>query len=121
MTIDEDILKELKKISWIMSLSNGPTIEKALEQYASNDDRKKIWCLLDGSRQSDEIAKILGKTKRAIDIFLKILEETSLVERPYNKPPTRRLDFVPASWSELIPTVLEEQVDKEESEVDKNG
>lgn len=121
MTVDEDILKELKKISWVMTLSNGPVIEKELEKYATSDDRKKIWVLIDGNRQADEIAKIIGKTKRAVDIFLKTLEDASLVERPYNKPPTRSLDYVPASWNELLENTRTSEESKEETGDEKNG
>ncbi len=102
MTNEEDILKELRKISKIMTLSNGEKLEVEIGKFATSDDRKKIWVLIDGKKQSDEISKIIGITKRAVDIFLKILEDASLVERLYNKPPTRILDYVPAKWIELV-------------------
>ena len=102
MSNDGDILKELKKISRIMTLSNGSIIEKELEKYGTSEDRKKIWVLIDGTKQSDDIAKIIGKTKRAVDIFLQTLEGVSLIERPYNKPPIRSMEYVPASWAVLL-------------------
>lgn len=101
MPYEEEILKELKKISKIMTLSNGDKLENEIEKYATSNDRKKIWVLLDGKRQSDDIAKITGKTRRAVDIFLKTLEDANLVERPYNKPPTRIMDYIPAKWIEM--------------------
>lgn len=102
MPTDEDILRELKKISKIITLGNGPAIEKELSKYATSEDRKKTWVLIDGKRQSDEITKTLGLTKRAVDIFLKLLEDATLVERGFNKPPTRMLDYVPADWIDLL-------------------
>ena len=66
MTFDEDILKELKKISKIILLSNGEQLEIALTKYAINDDRKKIWALVDGKRQADEIVQISGLKKSAV-------------------------------------------------------
>lgn len=118
MSNDEEILKELKKISRIMTLTNGSSIEKELEKYATSEDRKKIWVLIDGTKQSDDIAKIIGKTKRAVDTFLQILEKVSLVERPHNKSPTRNMEYVPASWVTLLgnfnPT-------KENTGEEKNG
>ena len=112
MTNDEEILKELKKISKIMTLTNGPTIEKELEEYATSEDRKKIWVLIDGTKQSDDIAKIIGKTKRAVDIFLQTLEGASLVERPYNQPPTRSISYIPASWIALLENSKPVQIDQ---------
>lgn len=100
--MSDDVLKELKKISKIMTLSNGKALETEIAKYASTNDRKKIWVLIDGKKQSDEIAKIIGVTKRAVDIFLKILEDATLVEREFNKPPTRILDYVPVDWIELL-------------------
>lgn len=120
MTNEEEILKELKKISKVVTIGNGPAIEKELLKYATSDDRKKIWALMDGKRQSDEIAKIVGKTKRAIDIFLKILEDATLVEREFNKPPVRALDYVPANWIELLqkesPISEEQQITTQQPE-----
>lgn len=104
MSNDEDILKELKKLNKIMTLSNGPNLEAKIEKYATSNNRKKIWVLIDGKKQSDEIAKNIGLTKSAVDIFLKILEDAILVERQFNKPPTRVLDYVPAKWVEILQT-----------------
>lgn len=121
MSNDEEILKELKKISRIMTLSNGSIIEKELEKYATSEDRKKIWVLIDGTKQSDDIAKIIGKTKRAVDIFLQTLEGVSLVERPYNKPPTRSMEYVPASWAALLENSNSTEENKEGTGENENG
>lgn len=98
---DQAILKELKKMNRILTLSNGPLIEQELAKYATSDERKVIWVLIDGAKQAPEIAQIIKKTKRAVDMFLQTLEDAELVERPYNKPPLRTIDYVPASWVEL--------------------
>lgn len=120
MSNDEEILKELKKISKIMTLSNGSIIEKELEKYATSEDRKKIWVLIDGIKQSDDIAKIIGKTKRVVDIFLQTLEGVSLVERHYNKPPIRSIEYVPISWVALLENSNIIEKNKEETGDEKN-
>ena len=134
MANEEEILKELRKMSKILIMSNGANLEAEIEKYATSNDRKKIWVLIDGKKQSDEIAKNIGLTKRAVDIFLKILEDASLVERQYNKPPTRILDYVPAKWIEMVQTEtkateksqhqtepLTQEKDQTQSEVEANG
>jgi len=103
MPYEEEILKELRKISKIQILSNGDRIESQIGKYATTTERKKIWVLIDGKRQANEIAQVIGITKRGVDIFLKVLEDAGLIERSFNKPPTRIVDYIPAEWIELIP------------------
>ena len=95
-------LTELKKISKILAMVNAETIENELAKYATTDERKKIWVLIDGKRMSKDIATSSGVTRRAVDLFLKSLEIAELVESAWGKPPKRILDFVPAPWLDLI-------------------
>ena len=104
MPYEEDILKELRKLSKILILSNGGNLELQIEKYATTPERKKIWVLIDGKRQANDIAQAIGITKRGVDMFLKVLEDASLIERPFNKPPIRIADYVPAGWVELVQT-----------------
>lgn len=99
---DELILAELKKMNKVLALSNAKKLEEALAEYANTDDRKKVWVLISNKNLPQEIAQKIGRTKRAVDIFLQILEDAELVERPYAKPPKRLVDHVPASWAELL-------------------
>ena len=95
-------LTELKKISKILTMVNAETIENELAKYATTDERKKIWVLIDGKRMSKDIATSSGVTRRAVDLFLKSLEVAELIESEWGKPPKRIIDFVPASWLDLI-------------------
>lgn len=123
MTNDEEILKELKKISRIVTLANGSIIEKELSKYATTDERKAIWSLMDG-KTTEDIAKIIHKTKAAVDIFLKILERVELIdERKYGIPPVRKLDYIPSGWITLIPNQSDEAKSSNEniSEEEQHG
>ncbi len=104
MPYEEEILNELKKISKILVLTNGAELEKQLEKYATNEDRKKVWVLIDDNRQVDDILRESGLKQRAVYNFLKNLEDAQLIAREFNKPLTKTIDFVPASWLELIQT-----------------
>lgn len=106
MPYEEEILKELRKLSKILILSNGGNLESQIEKYATTPERKKIWVLIDGNRQANDIAQAIGITKRGVDMFLKVLEDASLIERPYNRPPIRIADYVPAGWVELVQTEI---------------
>ncbi|MGI0086802.1 MAG: helix-turn-helix domain-containing protein [Nitrosotalea sp.] len=108
MANEEEILKELRKMSKILIMSNGANLERELGKYATNEDRKKIWVLIDGNRQADDIVKATGLTKTPVYNFLKILEDSDLIERQRGKPPKRLLDYVPAEWTNLVQTDIKQ-------------
>ena len=116
MSNEEEILKELKRISKILIMSNGNNLEKELGRYATNEDRKRIWVLIDGNRQADDIVKATGLKKSAVYGFLKNLEDAQLVERQHGKPPKRLLDYVPSDWIELT-QVEPNQTSKEDEQI----
>ena len=116
MPYEEEILKELRKISKVITISNGDALEKELSKYASTDERKKIWVLIDGKRNSEQIANEIGITKRTVDLTLQNFESAILIEeRKYGIPPKRILDYVPSSWSSLVKILLEKTPQSNES------
>ncbi len=112
-----DELAELRKISKILILANSKVIKDELSKYATTDDRKRVWVLIDGQRMSKEIAQSIGIKRRAVDLFLKNLKSAELIENPRGKPPKRILDYVPASWLELV-KVEEAEEEQESGEVE---
>lgn len=114
-----DELVELKKISKILILANAKTIEVELSKYATTDDRKRIWVLIDGQKMSKDIAQSIGISTRAVDIFLKVLENAELIESPWGKPPKKMLDYVPASWLELIKVEVPKEKEPSKEGVNK--
>lgn len=107
--MSSDELEELKKISKILTIANGSSLEKELEKYATTEDRKKIWVLIDGKNQTKEIMKRTGLYRRTIEKFLDQLETVDLIdERKYGIPPRRKLDYIPPTWSSLIPSNIQE-------------
>lgn len=105
-------LAELKKISKILLLSNSKTLEIELSKYASTPERKKIWVLIDGNRLSKDIATIVGVTPRAVNMFLATLENASLIDNPWGKPPKKLLDYVPAAWLGLVQTEEKQEINE---------
>ena len=117
-----------------MIFSNGKRLESHIGKYATTNKRKKIWVLIDGKRQVNDIAQVIGITPRGVNMFLKILEDASLIERPSNKSPIRIADYVPAKWVELLQTVTKpseqneqlvdtptENTNQKQTEVDTHG
>jgi len=110
-------LAELKKISKILILTNTEALENELSKYATTDDRKRVWVLINGERMSKEIAQSIGIRRRAVDTFLRLLESAELVENPWGKPPKKILDYVPASWIELVRVDVSKEEEQESEEV----
>jgi hypothetical protein len=88
-------------------LSNSDKLTSELEKYASTDERKMIWVLLDGKNSNERISEITGLKVRTIQDYKKILENADLIENPYGKPGTRKINFVPSEWLGLV-TYLDE-------------
>jgi len=75
---NEEILSELRKLNKLMTLAFSDKITKELEKISSTNERKKIWVLLDGDRSSQDIADLIGISKRSVDRFLKMAEDIGL-------------------------------------------
>lgn len=98
-----DELKELEKITRILTLAHAKEIEGELTKYTTTDERKKIWVLIDGNNMPKDMAELAGNVKvRAIELFLKQLATAKLIENPSRKPPIKLIDYVPLSWIELL-------------------
>ena len=105
-------LKELEKISRILMLAYAKEIEIELSKFASTDERKKIWVLIDGQNMPKDMAKLAGNVKvRAIERFLKQLAKAKLIENPSRKPPSKLIDYVPGedNFSVVDDSKLNEQ------------
>jgi hypothetical protein len=94
-------LRELKKISKILTLANAPVIEKELSKIANSDARKIMWVLIDGKRMPKDIAQEVGVTQMAVSYFLNAACTAEAIEYTQREPPRRMLDYVPPSWIEL--------------------
>lgn len=96
-------LKELRKITKILTLAHAKALEKEISKYATTDERKKIWVLINGINMSKDMVRLIGKIKvRAVDTFLKELEKAGFIENPKRKPPRKLIDYVPPAWVELL-------------------
>lgn len=98
-----DELKELKNIRKILTLAYAKAIENELGKYATTDERKKIWVLIDGTNMPKDMVRLISKLKvRAVNIFLNDLEKAGFIENPKRKPPRKLINYVPPTWIELL-------------------
>jgi len=105
------MLKELRKISKILILTNAEIIEKELLKIASTSDRKKMWVLMDGKRMPANIATEAGVTPMAVSYFLNAGVAADLVEYTRGEPPRRAFDYVPVSWIELVKLPISDELE----------
>jgi len=96
------ILRELKKVSKILTLSNVTIIEEELSKIVNTDARKKIWVLMDGKKMPKDLAEETGVTIMAVSKFLKAATRAGLIEYVQREAPSRILDYVPPLWIELL-------------------
>ena len=111
-------LKELEKITKILILVYSDSLEKELSKYATTDERKMVWVLINDKNMPKDMVKLIGSDRiktRAIHQYLNILENATLIKNPKRKPPKKLIDFVPASWIELLDKVIKIE-EKEENE-----
>ena len=95
------ILRELKKISKVLTLTNAAIIEEELIKIINTDSRKKMWVLMDSHRMPGDLAKETGVTVMTVSNFLRAAAKAGVIEYTQREPPCRILDYVPPSWIEL--------------------
>jgi hypothetical protein len=122
ITLDEDlVLKELRKVSKILTLVNSSIIENELAKIAGTNERKKMWMLLDGKRMPTDIAKEVGVSAMAVSYFLNAGKVAELINYERGKPPTRALDYIPPAWIDLLKMPAEEPEEQEKKADSKDG
>ena len=104
----------LGEFTRLLTLVNGEALEKELSKYATTNERKRAWILIDGKRTTEEIGQAAGMKLRTIQDFLKTLNNASLTE---SRPPKRIIDYVPASWLDLLQPGDEDKKPKGEKDV----
>src|SRR5213593_4411972 len=112
----EETLRELRKISKILTLSNSTIIEKELAKLASSKERRQMWVYTDGHRDRIQIANEVKVTPQTVGKFLKAGVALGLIEYEAGKPPHRLLDYVPPEWLSLVEITGEPEEQEKASE-----
>jgi hypothetical protein len=102
MTLEEDILKELRQISKITLLANARVIEAELGKLANTTDKKKIWVLIDGKRMAKDIAKDGDVSERAVNYFITAASAANFIKYKKMEPPSKLLEYSPPDWINLL-------------------
>jgi len=111
---DDDTLKELQKITKLLTFAYSEKIEAELSKVANTDNRKMMWVLIDGMRGAPDIAKIVNVSGRAVRDFLNAAKSAGFIEYQRNNPPVKLIDYIPPAWIELLPESPEVEVEENE-------
>lgn len=113
------ISSTLESIERILEIQARPVIKAEIENLASTSERRKMWILCDGSRETEEAAKIVGTSARAVRYFASDGRRTGLISAESEGYPRRTIDFVPGDWKE--PEAVEEVLPEPEEESAEKG
>lgn len=97
-----DIGMKPDSIAGMIGVGINSVIQIELEKICTTNQRKMMWVILDREKMSNEIAQIVGRTTRAVDMFLEKAEYYQIAKNPRNEAPYRLFDFIPSGWSELV-------------------
>jgi hypothetical protein len=99
--LSSEELRELRKLSKILLLANSEIIERELSKFASTNERKKMWVLMDGQRTPKDLAIAAKVTPQAVSYYLGSGKAAGLIEYSAREPPRRILDYVPPAWLDI--------------------
>jgi len=111
---NNDTLKELKKITKLLTFAYSDKIEAELSKVANTDNRKMMWVLIDGIRGAPQIADAIKVYASTVRDFLNAAKSAGLIEYQRNNPPVKIIDYVPPVWIELLP--VSPEVEEEQNE-----
>lgn len=94
----EKIYEELLTIRQLLEILAKDSLKKELKNIVTSRQRKKMWSLFDGLLNTDEIAKRVNVSQRAVQMFVKGLLDADLVTMRKRGYPKRKFDYVPTEW-----------------------
>ena len=97
-TDTEKIYEELLKIRQLLEILAKDSLKKELKNIVTSRQRKSMWSLFDGLLSTDEIAKKVNVSQRAVQVFVKGLLDADLVTMRKRGYPKRKFDYVPDEW-----------------------
>jgi len=92
------LYEELVRMRDLLQILASDKIKERVEQLATTDERKKVWTLCNGKNCTSDIAEKVSISLRAVQIFLKELQDTGLVITERRGYPKRAFDYVPPGW-----------------------
>lgn len=93
------LYEEIVKMRKLLQILASEKIKERVEHIATTDERKKVWALCNGMHSTSEIAEKVKISLRAVQIFLKDLQDAGLVNTEKRGYPKRAFNYVPPGWT----------------------
>lgn len=93
-----NLLKELQEIKQVLLIQSRDAVRKEIETFATTAERKEMWKLCDGTKPTDDIAKLVGVSSRAVSYFVEEATNRQLMVLEKRGFPKRKFDYVPVEW-----------------------
>ncbi|MHA1828349.1 MAG: hypothetical protein ACTSX6_06845 [Candidatus Heimdallarchaeaceae archaeon] len=90
--------EEIVKMRELLQILASDQIKEKVSKIATTKERKRIWALSDGYNNTSDIASKVNVSVRAVQIFLKEMQDAGLITTEKRGYPRRAFDFVPAEW-----------------------
>jgi len=94
----ERIYDELVKVRYLLEIAIRSELKKEIEKIVTTDERRKIYALLDGFSNTEEISKKAGVSQRAVQLLVKELVDAGFVVVEKRGYPKRVFDYIPPEW-----------------------
>ena len=86
------MLDEITKIRQLIEILARDKLKDEIERIATTESRKKMWNLIDGLKSTSDLAEEVGISQRAVQMFIKDLQEVDLIEVEKRGYPKRKFD-----------------------------
>lgn len=94
----QNLYEEIVKIRKLLEVMLSESLKEELEKIATTAQRRRMWALFDGTVSTEEIARRVGVTQRAVQIAAREFQAKDWVFTERRGYPKRRLDYIPSDW-----------------------
>lgn len=94
----QNLFGEIVKIRKLLEVMLSESLKEELEKIATTAERRRMWALFDGTLSTEEIARRVGVTQRAVQIAAREFQAKDWILIKRRGYPERRFDYIPSDW-----------------------
>lgn len=94
----EKIYEELSNVRHLLEMLLRNQLTQSIESVATTSERRKIYALLDGFSNTEEIAQKANVSQRTVQAIVKDLSDAGLVVAERRGYPKRVFNYIPSEW-----------------------
>jgi len=120
------MVEKLTLIERYLRFMARSSIVEEIKRVATTEKRQLMWILCNGENNTEEIARRVKASVRAVQYFVEEAEQAGLIEFEKRGYPKRICDIFPPEWNlsrlkRMLKRGIEKQSMKEEGEVIESG